>query len=49
MPYDQMMNKYGKVFGSDTVDIYNQLSKGNAVEATKSILGSSYLRDILGR
>ena len=47
MPYDQMMNKYGKVFGNDTVGIYNQLSQGNAVEATKSILGSDYLRSLL--
>ena len=49
MPYDQMINKYGRIFGNDTVGIYNQLTQGNAVEATKSILGSNYLRDLLSK
>lgn len=49
MPYDQMMNKYQRIFGNDITKIYEQVTQGNAVEATKSIINSSYLRDILNK
>lgn len=47
MPYEQMVTKYGKIFGNDTLSIYSQLTQGNATEATKAILGSDYLRQQL--
>lgn len=46
MPYEQMVQKYGKLFGSDVNSIYEQLMQGNAVNATRMIAGNSQLRSL---
>lgn len=47
MPYSQMIQKYAKIFGGDTMSIYNELMKGNAKNATNLIVNSSYARNTL--
>lgn len=46
--YDDVVTKYGKIFGTDIGNIYSQLTSGNVIEATKTMLNSSYLRSALG-
>lgn len=46
MPYEQMVQKYGKLFGSDVNSIYEQLMQGNAINATRMIAGNSTLRSL---
>lgn len=47
MPYNEMIEKYSKIFGNDTANIYNQLISGNAIGATNSILTNSHLNTLL--
>lgn len=47
MPYEQMVQKYGKLFGSEVTSIYDQLTQGNAINATKMIAGNSQLRSLI--
>ena len=47
MPYDQMIQKYGKLFGSDVTNIYDQLVQGNAINATKMIARNNQLRSLI--
>ena len=46
MPYEQMVQKYGKLFGSDVDSIYEQLIQGNAINAAKMIVGNNQLRSL---
>lgn len=47
-PFDEVMAKYGTVFGTQTRDIYNALTSGEVYDAFKMMLSSGQLQNTLG-
>ena len=44
---DEYYSKYGKIFGNDAGTIRSQLYSGNAIDALKTMMSSSYLTNML--
>lgn len=44
---DEYYSKYGKIFGNDAGTIRSQLYSGNAIDALKTMMSSSYLSNML--